>query len=122
MATTHTDHWYNLTRHRPWEDWASAVIGLAVLLSPMYMTIAESAWAMNTTAIVAVLIVVLAALENVSWRRWEEVLEALCGLWLIASPFIFAYGGAQATLNMIAGGAVLILAALELWQDRNRTE
>jgi hypothetical protein len=43
--------------------------------------------------------------------------QLLCGIWLIAGPFVLRYSGfAQATLNdMIAGALVLVVSVLETW-------
>ena len=52
-------------------------------------------------------------------RRWEEGLETACGLWLIASPFIFGYAdaGTLRYWHFVLGAAVVLLAVLELRQD-----
>ena len=120
MANSETHHWYDLTTHRSWEDLASALLGLAVLLAPIVIDVTGNTLALISTGVTGVLIVALAMLENVSWRRWEEVLEALAGAWLIASPFVFGYGGAEAAFHMVAGALVVMLGALEFWQDRGR--
>ena len=44
------------------------------------------------------------------------------GAWLIASPFIFAYAGALSLWHYALGAAVILLAVLELWQDRNASD
>jgi hypothetical protein len=64
-------------------------------------------------------VLVLGASEFLDLHRWEEGLEAACGLWLIASPFIFGYAGAGSLRywHFVLGAAVLLLAALELRQD-----
>jgi hypothetical protein len=53
------------------------------------------------------------------WTRWEESLEAVCGLWLIAPPFIFGYADAGTVRywHFALGIAVVLLAVLELRQD-----
>ena len=51
---------------------------------------------------------------------WEEVVNLLAGLSLIAAPFIVGYGGEGQlrVWHFILGALVAALAALELWQDR----
>jgi hypothetical protein len=69
--------------------------------------------------IVGILVLTLGASEFLDLRRWEEGLEAACGLWLIASPFMFGYAG-TGTLrywHFILGAAIVLLAVLELKQD-----
>jgi SPW repeat len=64
-------------------------------------------------------VLALGASEVVDLRRWEESLEAACGLWLIASPFTFGYAdaGSLRFWHFALGNAVVLLAALELRQD-----
>jgi hypothetical protein len=63
------------------------------------------------------LVIVFAALQLVTLQLWEEGAEILCGVWLLAAPFNLGYGGALATLHLILGAAIIILAAIELMQD-----
>jgi len=56
----------------------------------------------------------------VSLRRWEETIETLCGVWLIASPFVFGYSGTLRSWHIALGVLVVLLAVLELWQDWDR--
>jgi hypothetical protein len=47
------------------------------------------------------------------------VAEIMLGLWLIASPYMFGYSG-EGMLRFYhssLGGIVVLLAALQLWQD-----
>ena len=57
-------------------------------------------------------------------QRWEEVAEIVAGLWLIASPYVFGYSG-DGTLrfwHVSLGALVVLLAALQLWQDWDRSD
>ncbi len=54
--------------------------------------------AVNAT-IVGILVLALGASEVVDLRRWEESLEGACGLWLIASPFVFGYAVARSAIG-----------------------
>ena len=108
------------TRHRRWEDYVSAAIGVLILLSPILAGAGANVPVVISTGLAGVLITMLALLETLSLRRWEEVLELLCGLWVVASPMLLGYGGFLATAHFVLGGLVCILALLELWQDRNR--
>ena len=70
------------------------------------------------TPIVGIIVLALGAAEFLDLRRWEEGLEIACGLWLIASPFVFGYANADTLRywHFILGAAVVLLAVLELWQ------
>ncbi len=109
-----------IAEHRRWEDFLSAAIGVLVVLSPS-LAAGNAATAVTiSTGFVGVMIVALAMLELMSLERWEEVLELICGAWVIASPFVLNYGGQLRVWHFVLGGVVVALALLELAQDRNR--
>ena len=108
-----------LRTHRTWEDYAGIVLAVVIGLSP-WLTCHEHEAAMWNAAAVGVLLLALAAFELVDLQRSEEVGEIALGMWLIASPFVFGYAeSALAIWHFVLGGAVVLLAALELWQDWN---
>ena len=112
--------------HRPWEDWFGMLLGVLIVVSPWFplqssheVVDAERSYMILNTFVVGMLVFGLSQLEYVALQRWEEVAEIAIGLWLIVSPFVFGYSGDdmlrawQATL----GGIVVLLGALQLWQD-----
>jgi hypothetical protein len=112
--------------HRTWEDWCGMLFGLLIVLSPWFptQTSHELANANPTivilnTVMVGILVLTLAQLEYAALQRWEEVGEIILGLWLIASPFVFGYfdDGLLRFWHSSLGGVVVLLAALQLWQD-----
>lgn len=105
--------------HRPWEDWASMLLGVLIGLSPWLAGHQDNEAIAWNAVLVGVLVLGLAQLEYVSLRRWEEFGEIALGLWLIASPFIFGYadGGSLALWHSILGALVALFGLLELWQD-----
>ncbi|WP_299395003.1 SPW repeat protein [Pelagibius sp.] len=110
-----------ITEHRGWEDFCSAGLGLLIVLSPILVGTEASVAVAISTGLVGVLITMVALLELMSLQRWEEAFELVCGLWIVAAPFVLAYGGALRTVHIVLGGAVAALALLELWQDRKRS-
>jgi hypothetical protein len=121
MNTANPHRWYDLTAHRPWEDWLSFVVGLAALVAPIALSATLSTTAVTAIAVLCISIMVLAMLELVDAGRWEDTLEALCGIGLMLSPWYFGYGATLATVHMAAGAVVLVLALLQFWQDGRRT-
>ena len=109
-----------ITEHRRWEDFLSAAIGVLVVLSPSLAAGNFASAVTISTGFVGVMIVALAMLELMSLQRWEEVLELICGAWVIASPIVLNYGGPLRVWHFVLGGIVAALALLELAQDRNR--
>ena len=112
-----------LTRHRHWEDWLSMLLGVAIGLSPWLAGEQSNNVVMWNAVLVGVLVLAVAELEYVALRRWEEWCEIALGLWTVASPFVFGYADSTlATLQYALGAGVIVLAALELWQDWRLSE
>ncbi len=105
--------------HYAWEDALSMSLGFLIVLTSWLIGDGGSQAAAINAAIVGILVVTIGGSEFLELRRWEEGLEIACGLWLIASPFIFGYAdaGTLRYWHFVLGGAVVVLAALELSQD-----
>ena len=111
--------------HRTWEDWLGMMLGVLIVLSPWFPTqasqeiAADRGYVILNTFAVGMIILCLGQLEYVALQRWEEVAEIVLGLWLIASPYIFGYSGDGLLVfwHSSLGGLVVLLAALQLWQD-----
>lgn len=111
-----------LNVHRAWEDWAGIVLGILIVLSPWFTGQSDDIAVVTNAGLIGALVLALAAFELVDLHRWEESGEFVCGAWLAASPFIFGYAGGLRTSHLVLGAVVMLLAALELWQDRNLSE
>jgi hypothetical protein len=103
--------------HYVWEDYLSMGLGALILLTSWRLGDVDAV--ATNAAIVGILVLALGAFEFVDLRRWEEGLETACGLWLVASPFIFGYAdaGTLRYWHFVLGTAVVLLTVLELWQD-----
>jgi drug/metabolite transporter (DMT)-like permease len=117
--------------HRSWEDWFGMLLGVLIVVSPWFplqpthdvMDSERSVMILNTF-VVGMLVFGLAQLEYVALQRWEEVAEIAIGLWLIASPLMFGYSGDDflRAWHATLGGVVVLLGALQLWQDWRLSE
>ncbi len=116
----------SLATHRTWEDWCGMLLGVLIVLSPWFpaetgheVVDAERSLVILNTFTIGILVFGLAQLEYVALQRWEEVAAILLGLWLIASPYIFGYSGdgLLSFYHSSFGALVVLLAALQLWQD-----
>ena len=110
--------------HHTWEDWFGMALGVLIGLSPWIAERPEGELPMLNAIAVGAAVLLLVETELVDLHRWEETLELLCGVWLIASPFVFGYAaaGGMATWHFTLGGIVLLLAAVELCQDWTLTD
>jgi hypothetical protein len=100
------------------------LLGVLIGFSPWLAGEPHDPAVMWNAFLVGVLVLGLAQLEYVSLPRWEEIGEIACGLWLMASPFVFGYAdaGALRYWHFILGVVVALIAALELWQDWKLSE
>jgi hypothetical protein len=107
------------TTHRTWEEWCGMALGVLIVLSPWFATQPDHSAVVANALIVGILVFGLSQLEYLSLQRWEEAGAFVLGIWLIVSPFIFDYTGADAlrTWHFVLGGLVTALAVLQLWQD-----
>jgi hypothetical protein len=110
--------------HRTWEDWFGMALGLLIALSPWIAERPQGELPMLNAIAVGAAVLLLAETELVDLHRWEESLALLCGVWLIVSPFVFDYAaaGELAAWHFALGGIVVVLAAVELWQDWTLTD
>ena len=107
--------------HYIWEDCVSMALGVLILLTSwMVQDVGSQIVAINAV-IVGILVLALGMSEFLDLRRWEEGLETACGLWLLASPFIFGYAdaGTLRFWHFALGAGVVLVAVLELLQDWN---
>jgi hypothetical protein len=51
-----------------------------------------------------------------AFAQWEEWLNLLLGLWVLASPWVLGFQGTTAgTVHIVVGILVAALAAAEMW-------
>lgn len=120
-----------LGTHRTWEDWCGMLLGVLIILSPWFpaktgydaVDSDRSIMILNTFTI-GIVVLGLAQLEYVALQRWQEIAEIVLGLWLIASPAIFGYANDSLMLlwHSVLGVLVVLLGALQLWQDWDLSE
>jgi O-antigen/teichoic acid export membrane protein len=113
-----------LKAHRTWEDGAGLMLGIMIGLSPWFYDEPVVPAVVLNSGLIGLAVLALAQLELVRLRRWKEIAQLGCGLWLSASPFIFHYAH-QDHLRLwhwALGAGVSVLALFELWQDWNRSD
>ena len=120
MASPFGKGWF--TEHRGWEDLISAICGVLIVLSPALAPGETSVAVTISAGLAGVTITMMAMLELMEHQRWEELIELICGLWVVASPLVIGYGGTLRLSHYLLGAAVALLALLELRQDRRRND
>jgi len=113
-----------LKTHRTWEDGVGLLLGLMIGLSPWFYDEPTVPAVLLNSGLTGLAVLALAQLELVRLRRWEEIAQLACGLWLSASPIIFDYAHQDHLRfwHWALGAIVSVLALFELWQDWNRPD
>ena len=112
------------TVHKTWEEWCGMILGIMILLSPWFTKRPEHGVVILNALVVGVLVFLLAQLEYVAAQRWEEAGSVVLGIWLICSPLVLDYAGAELLRywHFALGALVAALSGLQLWQDRRRRD
>jgi hypothetical protein len=108
----------SIMRIRHWQDAASLLVGVWLVLSPFALGFAA---AVTWITILLGLGVILFALEGIVVPSYlEEWGEILLGLALLVAPWVVGYESVSATVSSAASGLLVILfAAWELATDRD---
>jgi hypothetical protein len=95
----------------------NAVLGLVLLISPWIFGYTGETMAAWNAWICGVAIAVIAAAALSQRQTWEEWVNLVLGLWVVASPWILGFDGlTNATWpHVVIGLIVAVLAAVELW-------
>jgi CDP-diglyceride synthetase len=108
----------SLTSHRSWEDWLGIALGGALMISPWLTSEGLVGGVVFNAFAIGLMVVVMSIMELFDRRRWEEALQFACGVWMIASPFVFNYAasGQLRFWHFAIGAIVAVLAVLEFNQ------
>jgi hypothetical protein len=100
-----------------WEDWASWILGLWLLLSPWALFFDREEIALENALAVGALIIVVEIVELSIFRDWEEWINVLLGAWLAVSPWALGVASAAARWNFLIVGALVVALALYELKD-----
>ncbi|MCC6472659.1 MAG: SPW repeat protein [Burkholderiales bacterium] len=103
-----------------WQDWANFLLGLWLFASPWVLGYADLGQVTVNALIFGFLLVVFSLLPLKLPAVWEEWIDLLCGLWLIAAPFVLGFTGqfSAAVNSLLVGTLVALLAAWAMSLDR----
>jgi hypothetical protein len=90
-------------------------LGMILFFSPWLFSLSVGApW--HITSIAGLFIAVLSMAALAAFAVWEEWLNLVAGLWLIASPWLLSFEDSDAvTINVVIGTIVAALAVFEVW-------
>lgn len=92
-----------------WQDWINLILGAWLFLSPFFGFGAFKDAASWNSYIFGAIVFAISAIALLTPQLWEEWINGIIGLWLIASPFILAFSSHQlATWNDIIVGILIL--------------
>ena len=72
---------------KQWEDWASWILGIWLLLSPWALFFENEPTAVRNSVVLSLLIILVEVVELSVFRDWEEWINIILGTWLVASSW-----------------------------------
>lgn len=98
-----------------WQDWINVILGAWMVVSPWMLGLAASeSLAAQTAWILGAAIVVFAGIAVYIHKAWEEVLNILLGIFLVASPWALGFADQRTpTTNAVIVG--LLVTAFGVW-------
>ena len=103
-----------MKRVKHWQDAVNALLGAWLLLSPWVLGFQGVAVATATTMAAGALLIASSVGAMQFAQAWEEGLDVLIGVALLAAPVLFGFDGvAPAFQNAMITGA--LVTALALW-------
>ena len=97
---------------KQWEDWASWLLGIWLVLSPWAFFYDQETRATENAVAIAVVILVAEVVELSIFRDWEEWINVAAGAWLVASPWVLGIASVAARWNFVVVGALVVVLAL----------
>lgn len=97
-----------------WQDAVNAVIGFALILSPLGLSYVDESLATTNAVVVGLALVAAALGAMLTPKAWEEWTEAILGLWMVISPWVLGFSTHMMAMYAAVGCGVLVVL-LSLW-------
>ncbi len=115
-----------------WQDWINLIVGLGTFVSPWVFGFAASTNAARALWILGAAIVAFAAFAVYMHKAWEEAINILLGIGLIASPWVVRFTEQSTPTTIAVVGGVLVTtfavwamleetAVQRWWHERHTT-
>ena len=104
-----------------WQDVVNAVLGVALMASPLLAGFVNHTVAMTNAVVVGMALVAVSMGAMLAPEVWEEWTEAVLGLWMVVSPWVLGFSANKAALvsALVAGLAILVTAGWTLVTDKD---
>jgi len=101
-------------------DVVNVSLGTILFFSPWLFSLSAGA-PRQTASIIGLFIAVLSIAALAAFAVWEEWLNLIAGLWLIAAPWLLDFQDSNAiTVDVVIGTIVAALAVSEIWLASDR--
>ena len=106
---------------RRWQDWVNLILGLYLFASPSILGFAATGSVVARVAwILGLAIAVFAGIAAYLPKVWEEAVNVILGICLLASPWGLSYADqAKPATNAVVVG--LLVTGLAIWAMLNNT-
>src|SRR5581483_4045175 len=92
-----------------WQDYVNFLLGLWLFVSLWAMGYTDIGQAATNAWIFGIGLMLFAAIAVYMPQMWEEIINALIGVWLIASPYVLGFSSDKpVTTNMIIVGGLAL--------------
>jgi hypothetical protein len=96
-----------------WQDPVNVVLGAWLVVSPWVLGFTNNSAALSNSVIIGLALAAAALGAIFVPRAWEEWTEAVLGLWMVASPWMFGFSTLYAAkVNAVATGLIVLVLAL----------
>ncbi|MER9327875.1 SPW repeat protein [Mesorhizobium sp. M0488] len=96
-------------------DVANLILGGILFFSPWMFAFAAGPQTQNALGS-GIVIFVLSVAALAAFAVWEEWVNLIVGLWVLASPWVLGFQATTAmSVHVVIGILVAVLAAIELW-------
>lgn len=103
-----------MSLEKRWQDWANVLFGIWLIVSPYILGYTDTGTLAATHSYaIGIAVVVFAFAAIYRYYRWEEGINLVLGLWLIAAPFVLDFAHVEpAAWNHVATGILIGIDAL----------
>lgn len=105
------------------QDYANFVLGVLLFVSPWALGYTDHSMAARTAWAGGLIIAILSFAAIVRFAEWEEWVNLLVGLAVIASPWLLGFSNVRHAVmaHYVLGLLVVVAAASELWAVHHPT-
>lgn len=112
---------YSLSENRTAQDWVNLVLAVCLFISPWVVGFMADTIPTWNAWIVGVVVGILALATLSAFAEWEEWINLLLGLWLVAAPWVLGFATVMNAMwtHVIMGVLIAGFAAWAIWGHRH---